>query len=258
MRTKNSLRMQKYIYYGFLIAAFLVVIASLCFVADGWIIFKAELDNDASGFFYELRTNLKLAFNTLSSSNIDEFYNNFEFIKNQGASIIDGTTIKNSAIFTESFASNQEAIDFYRNFWFDIQSANNLLFFTGIGTLALFAVCCICGSFSRKKYYISNLVSGVITGTFAIIMSILVIVKCASIYGQFSLITADVNNYLQCNSLLGSAGVSSTINGNNCFIGIITGVIFILLSAGFIAYNVYRFLYTKKVNSQAKEAVINE
>ena len=46
-----------------------------------------------------------------------------------------------------------------------LQTANNSLFYLGLFALAMVAVMCICANSSRRKYYISNLVSGVVCPT---------------------------------------------------------------------------------------------
>lgn len=43
-----------------------------------------------------------------------------------------------------------------------LQTANNSLFYLGLFALIMVAVMCICANASRRKYYISNLVSGVV------------------------------------------------------------------------------------------------
>ena len=46
-----------------------------------------------------------------------------------------------------------------------LQTTNNSLFYLGLFALAMVAVMCICANASRRKYYISNLVSGVVCPT---------------------------------------------------------------------------------------------
>ncbi len=258
MRTKNSLRIQKFVFYGFLIAAFLVVIASLCFVADGWIIFKAESDNTSSGFYFEFRTNLRLALQTMvAAGEGDKFLSLFPEL----AKYITDYNFNSNAVYSAIFSTANEASSFYRSFWFEIQNANDVMFYTGLISLALVAICGITGSFTRKKFYISNLVSGCVTGLFGIVMSIIMVVMSMNIYSDFQKITLDVDYYLQANILAGGSNITDVVNGNQCFIGVAVGIIFGILSAGFIAYNVFRFVKTRqfvKSEKLAKEVVINE
>ena len=53
----------------------------------------------------------------------------------------------------------------------DLQLANNSIFYLGLFSMAMVAVMCICANASRKKYYISNLVSGVACPVATIVFS---------------------------------------------------------------------------------------
>lgn len=247
MRTKSSLRIQKFVFYGFLIVAFLVFIASLCFVADGWVIFKAESGNASSGFYHEFPIVIQLAKQELKG----DFDAKYPLIL---ANMANG-------VYSTVFTSAKEANTFYRTFWFNIQAVNNLLFYTALITLALVAVCGITGSFTRKKFYISNLVSGVVTGAFAIVMSIMTIIKTIGLVQDFNYVKTDIEYYLQAMVDGGGTNISDTVNAGNCVIAFVSCGVLIILSIGFIAYNVFRFVKTREMNkgiSLNGEVAIND
>ena len=92
-------------------------------------------------FLYAFITDLKF----FEDEGIDAAEFNFEY----------GNFKKNDSGFKKVFRA---MFDFNQ----DLQKANNSIFYLGLFSMAMIAVMCICANASRKKYYISNLVSGIV------------------------------------------------------------------------------------------------
>lgn len=240
MRTKKSMRIQKIVFYGFLIASFLVILASLAFVADGWVIFDANKQEVTKSLYKDMSTKIKVAL-----MNSDEFYDKYPQFS--------GSNVVYSLVFTDA----DTAVQFYRNIWFNIQSLNNIIFYTGFISCALVAVCGITGSFTRKKFYLSNLVSGCVTGTFGILMSIIMIVKSIGINSDFIKAQPDVDLYFEATIAGGGSNIVDSFSTSNIYIGMIVGIAFLVVCGLFIAYNVFRFIQTRKQISN-EEVIAND
>lgn len=227
MNDKILLKIQKILCIIILIASAGVLLASFCYFSDGWIKFALDgsKDNYTLNFYRQLRNVYVLAY---------------------------GNTLPNYSVV---FESAEAAKDFYVNFWFNIQSANNALFYLGIVGLVLTAVMFICGNYGRRKYYIVNLVSGCVAGATGIIISIVSIVKSCLLIGSFNKIQADIDNFYIWTEAAG--GKCDPINASSCIIGIIVPIIYMILCGLLIAFVVYKFIRTLKINKNA-EVVINE
>lgn len=215
---KNNLlyKWQKIICFTILIASGIVIISSLCFFSSGWSVFQINGNGYAENFY----------------STYLSFY---------GKEVIGEQTCY-SVVFTDA----QNAKDFYVSLFQNIQSVNNCLFYLGLISIVLVAVIAITGSFSRKKYYTSNLVSGLLFSTYGIIMSIVAFIKSILLKSDLSKITADLENYYKGCEIKGKA--YEVVNSSNCLIGIIVSAIFIVICGLFAAFSILRYLQSNKKN----------
>lgn len=153
---------------------------------------------------------------------------------------------------------------FYYMFVFNrgLQTVNDMILYSGLVSLIMFAAMMICANASRKKYYISNLVSGIACPIVCIIMSIITIVLA------FSAITPlfDPEMYELLNwCAIGNTNEAFTAaietwrnQDTSGFTVTITPVIllsvyfviFIIANVGLILYTVFRFKETKKELAQ--------
>lgn len=137
----------------------------------------------------------------------------------------------------------------------DLQVANNMMLYLGAVSLVMVAIMLICANASRKKYYISNLVSGVVCPSVCIIMGIITIVFIIICVGDInanyevlnwgSLANGDYYNraaeQFKANDTSGF-----TVSATPLIIYIVIIALFIIASGAMIAYAVYRYLDTRK------------
>lgn len=137
-----------------------------------------------------------------------------------------------------------------------LQLANKMVFYLSVVSFVMIAIMLICANASRKKYYISNLVSGVACPAVIIIMGIVTIVFIAIASGHIS---NDTNNWLGLGSMVNAAKYDEAIelylekeaseaalSTTSLSIYMVLIGIFIVASGALIAYNVFRYLDTKK------------
>ena len=152
----------------------------------------------------------------------------------------------------------------------DLQLTNNLIFYLGLFSMAMVAIMCICANASRKKYYISNLVSGVACPAATIVFSgvtlVTNILAMLSLSKNWELInwgalgnqniakitytdpdgiyTAEVSPVVKW--FIEGDTSHFTLNYNTLIIYSIILVVFMVANGLLIAYNVSRYLDTKK------------
>ena len=163
----------------------------------------------------------------------------------------------NSVVFP---GQRQEAASFYYQIWDDIQAANNMIFYVAIWAFVFIAIAFICGNFSRRRFYISNLVSGLLYSVVTIILSIVSMAKIAVVGADFAKAEPDFEVYYQ--RALEEAVIyhqdASTISkiethnlGNYYFLL----VVMILISIAFAVVTILKFkkTYPGKQNKVEKE-----
>lgn len=203
MMKKNLL--QKVAIITILVATFALFISSLCYVHEAW------KPLTYTGIFSE-------------ETRIPNFFKNYQYL----------------GWVSTVFSSGDEAYKFYFTFWDNINSANKMIFNTSIVTFVLVGVCAILGNYSRRHYYISNLVSGLLVTVVGIIMSIITIVKCSVVLDNFELVSTDLQAYVAANTNT----INYDINGQPGVFVIVYLVIFIVLLVAFAAVTVYKFITT--------------
>ncbi len=158
---------------------------------------------------------------------------------------------------SEVFKSAKEATDFYNGLWNQIQNTNNIVFWTGIISLILITVAAIFGNFSRRRFYVSNVVTAVIAALGAVIMSIWSLISVGGLMANFAKARPDFEYYHGLNES------NPTINGNNLPMYIVFAIVLILAGACFCSFAVFKFIKTwpkfeKKGEQLEGEVVSNE
>lgn len=253
MKISKKISIQKIIFYTFLIASAAIIVCSLCFISSSWTLLKAQKGVEYESFWKTLTDAIHVGYKqpSLKKNMIEAFGKASDLYAN---GLLFPTKLTNAAQVT--FESNAEGIAYYRNVWFSIQNVNNLIFYTGLIMLLLTAICGITGCFSRKKYYISNLVSGVLTGVVGIALSVTTIIMSASLMSKLNYIKPDLDLYYQVCAVTGKAINVSEFSSSNCLIGIIMPIIFILICVGLITFTVLKYRNSNKAIKE--EAVIND
>ena len=149
-----------------------------------------------------------------------------------------------------------------------LQTTNNSLFYLGLFSLAMVAIMCICANASRKKYYISNLVSGVVCPAATIgfaavtifynIQSMLFLGKYWDLLNWSALGNQNIPNEtfeIAGNSFTTTPAIKWFVEGDTShyclsydsliIYSVILGI-FVVCNGLLIAYNVFRYLDTRK------------
>lgn len=145
-----------------------------------------------------------------------------------------------------------DIVDSFISFCDDLNKTNNYLFVSQALIVALFAVICIFGNKYRKKYYLSNLISGVVAGSAAIILNVVGIVlnnKVISDYDGGHLYMAAAKAY---------TNQSDALNDNYqkaMMIFLIVGIVFYAI---FIAFTVLKYIFSKDKDAVAEIETSND
>ncbi|MDE6407776.1 MAG: hypothetical protein K2K48_05645 [Anaeroplasmataceae bacterium] len=162
--------------------------------------------------------------------------------------------------------TNQSYAEYFRvmfDFNQKLQAVNNLMLTLGVVSLVTFAAMLICSNISRKKYYISNLVSGVAAPAINAILAIVVLAlnfaciaplnKNFDILNWGALANDDLRAIPDVISWYTASDTSHfVLNSTPLIIYGIVLIIYVLASFAMLAYNVYRYMDTRKVLSQEK------
>lgn len=152
------------------------------------------------------------------------------------------------------------------NFNQKLQTVNNMLVTLGVVSLVTFAAMLICSNISRKKYYISNLVSGVAGPAINIVLAIVVLVLNLMCLGPLNENYEMLNwGALANNQRIGAASVIEwyragdishfEFNSVPLILYSVLIIVFILVSGLLIAYNVFRYLDTRNELNQTVKVV---
>lgn len=160
----------------------------------------------------------------------------------------------------ETFASYKPMYEYLYNLTYDfnvqLQFVNNSILSLGAVSLVMVAIMFICSNHSRKKYYISNIVSGVACPLVCIVYSAIVLVlnlSCITTLNeslsdfQWVSIATDQEKYTQAIEWY-NAGDLSHLTVNSTALVIYSGIIiaFIVACCALIAYNIFRYKETRK------------
>ncbi|MDE6014000.1 MAG: hypothetical protein K2O05_02930 [Anaeroplasmataceae bacterium] len=144
-----------------------------------------------------------------------------------------------------------------------LQAANRMYVVLSVTSLIMIAIMLICANASRKKFYISNLVSGVACPTVIIVLAIVTMVYTGQAMGHITADTdhwlglgamANAGSYKEALELYGDGRASeAAISPNSLIVYMIILGLFIVASIALIAYNVFRYLDTQKqLRAEAK------
>ncbi len=138
---------------------------------------------------------------------------------------------------------------YYYDFWKDLQSANNSIFYLSIIGFVSIAIACIAGNFSRRKFYISNLVCGLIYPIVTIVCSIIALVKMVALSGEFASCTEDFQTYYELQIAKAEKWNQSTdgitkISGDSIIYYYVILVIAIVCACTFAYFTIRKFLKT--------------
>ena len=174
--------------------------------------------------------------------------------------------------YTENYVKKYDNFNIAYRSMYDfnqkLQKTNNSLFYLGLFSLAMVAIMCICANASRKKYYISNLVSGVVCPAATIGFTIVTLIHnfnaMAFLNKHWELLNwgalGNQNIPKESFELFGVAydttpaikwfveGDTShfCLSNTSLIIYTVFLVAFVICNGLLIAYNVYRYLDTKK------------
>ena len=140
----------------------------------------------------------------------------------------------NSQVFTNS----NEAIKFYNGLWAEIQNVNNVVFWTGVVGLILAGVSAIIGNYSRRRFYLSNLIVAGVTCLISTFMSIVSIVLVGKLIADFNIARRDFEYYQSLKE------TNPPINGAGLPIYIVVCVLFIAASVLFAVFAVKKWRNT--------------
>ena len=151
------------------------------------------------------------------------------------------------------------------NFNRKLQNVNNFMLSLGVVSLVMFALMMLCANASRKKYYISNLVSGVVAPFVNIVFTIVVFVMntacIAPLNANFETLNWGnlANNTETVKSAIEwfKAGDESHLNmtATPLILYDVLMIIFVLFSVALIVYTVYRYKITQKELVHTEEGV---
>ncbi|MCR5786801.1 MAG: hypothetical protein K6G28_03800 [Acholeplasmatales bacterium] len=161
--------------------------------------------------------------------------------------------------------SDSKAVEFYYNIWDNIQSANNAIFYTSVIGFVLIAVACITGNYGRRRFYISNLVSGLLFSVVEFIMAIVSIAKCSVVIKDMKTATPDFEVYYNLTVAKYEEYHQATdelkvINSNHVYLNIVIMAIFAILTICFAVSTVYKFkkTYVKVEKNEIEKEESNE
>ncbi len=211
----NKTKFQKIIIVVALLVSACILIGSLVFVNSSWQVLRAvgqRVANNGNTFYW----------NALNGE---------------------------SAVQTANGWTDAETNLFYYDFWKHIQDANNGLFWTSIVGFVTVAIAAIAGNFSRRKFYISNLVCGLFYPIATIVGSIITFVKLGKVSSEFAKCREDFQLYYQSEIAKAEKYNQSTesikvITGNSISAYYVILVITILFAALFCYVTITKFLKT--------------
>ncbi|MBD5390462.1 hypothetical protein HDR67_00400 [bacterium] len=194
---------------------------------------------------------------------------NQEFLDGLVTSVKTGNNSLNLFVQATEICTYDTMFNTLYNFNQELQTANNMYMMVGVISLVMLVVMAICSNLTRKKYYLSNLVSGIACPGVSIIMAIVALVfnfipvGTLSKSESYNLINwGALGNQVSWEKAATSyaenpADTSSfAINSVPLIIFGVLLIVFIVVCGLLIAYNVFRYLATKR--ELAQEKVVEE
>ncbi len=132
----------------------------------------------------------------------------------------------------------------YYNFIDVLNKTNTYLFVSHVVIIVLFAAMCILGNKYRKKYYISNLVGGIVAPLTAIVLSVIGIIKNSNVISAFG----DTEEYLLALKAFNNVDISVSTTYQTVMMIIL--VVEIVIYALVLCYTIVKFLLGSKEDNQ--------
>ena len=147
-----------------------------------------------------------------------------------------------------------DTLNNYKDFVNYYNATNNALLLTGIIGIILFAVLCIFGNKYRKKYYLSNLIVGLVAN---IVMALLVIVSIIlniNVWTNF----ADAKPTLRFLKEVYDQQNFYPLSLSYCYITFVIQIISLVVFGLNIAYTVIKFIFSKSNDELISEKNVND
>lgn len=193
------------------------------------------------------------------------------------------TTTTSGVVELSSAGINKNFTDFYAfnnlpdvegdmwkvyNFQQDLNDFNNLILYFGVAAFALFAVLMIVGNQSRKVYYLSNLVVGIVVPSVVAILSIVLLSLNSGFIGKFndnkqvyelaSLLCEDRNGLMYSQYKLENLLPLSNCNTLTFALYDVFFVIVLVVSLAMVAYAIYRYISSSKKRAEIIARAVSE
>lgn len=138
-------------------------------------------------------------------------------------------------------AGETQLIDGYKAFTSSYQNTNTVIFTSGVICVVIFAVMCIFGNKYRKKYYLSNLIVGVVGGLASITLMVVGIILNINTIGKFN----DTKPLLEFISDYNDVMHNYGVNTNYCYAVMIIQIVAIVIFAIFIIFTILKYIASK-------------
>lgn len=180
-----------------------------------------------------------------------------------------GTLDQFNEKYSMGFAKSSDYFNYLFNVMYDfdqqLQNVNNMILTLGCVSLVMVAIMFICSNHSRKKYYISNLISGVVCpaviigfAAFVLVLNVLCIVELNSnleLYNWCALANSQAT-YKEAQTWFINGDTSHFhISSLPLIIYSVIIVLFIVCAALLLVYNVLRYKDTQRELKLAEEVV---
>lgn len=138
-----------------------------------------------------------------------------------------------------------------------LNKTNNMILYSAIVAIVAFAVMCIVGNKYRKKYYIANLVVGVLAAGVALVMAIINIILNISAIGAINSNIAGIAEeiWFYYPSLENASGVA--LNLGFSYFALIVAILSALIYALNLAFIVVKFIIGRSTKNAIENVDIN-
>ena len=160
--------------------------------------------------------------------------------------------------FIDKYFSTKDAqaktLNNYKNFVDSYNAANNSLLLTGVIGVVLFAVLCIFGNKYRKKYYLSNLIVGLVANIAMVLLVIVSIILNIKVWANF----ADAKPTLRLLKETYDQQNFYPLSLSYCYATFAIQIISLVVFGFNIAYTVIKFIFSKSNDEMISENNLND
>ncbi len=150
-------------------------------------------------------------------------------------------------------AGETQLINGYKEFTEAFESTNTYIFISGVVCVAIFAIMCIFGNKYRKKYYLSNLIVGIVGGIISITLMVVGIILNINTIGKFN----DNKPLLEFISAYRDVAQNYGVNANYCYATMVIQIIAVAIFVIFIIFTVLKY-FASKSNTIETESSLEE